>query len=297
MLECKKALASPDVNNDLALAQEWLRKHSSQKIGSKVAGREALEGLVGVCIDNCDGGSRGVLVKVASETDFASRSEVFTGLVQEIADAAAAAAGDGGDIVDIPTFLANTQSITTGKLLSECLNDAVLSIRENIQLDSIVTIGTTPSSRSVIAGYVHGRAPNSTCGTSAALVEVEVLPKDGGGGDDAVLSEEEKSVAMEAAKKLAMHVVASNPLYLNPESVPVDVVEKEREILMEKMTDSNKPPEIIEKIISGQLRKFYEGICLTEQSHLVEEGNPKISKVMKGLGLVVKDFRLVGMSK
>lgn len=234
MLECKKALASPDVNNDLALAQEWLRKHSSQKIGSKVAGREALEGLVGVCIDNSDGGSRGVLVKVASETDFASRSEVFTGLVQEIADAAAAAV-DGGDIVDIPTFLANTQSITTGKLLSECLNDAVLSIRENIQLDSIVTIGTTPSSRSVIAGYVHGRAPNSTCGTSAALVEVEVLPKDGG-GDDAVLSEEEKSVAMEAAKKLAMHVVASNPLYLNPESVPVDVVEKEREILMEKVS-------------------------------------------------------------
>ena len=63
------------------------------------------------------------------------------------------------------------------------------------------------------------------------------------------------------------------------------------------MTDSNKSPEIIEKIISGQLRKFYEGICLTEQSHLVEEGNPKINKVLKGLGLVVKDFRLVGMSK
>ena len=63
------------------------------------------------------------------------------------------------------------------------------------------------------------------------------------------------------------------------------------------MADNKKPPEIVEKIISGQLRKFYEGVCLTEQSHMVEEGNPKVSKLLEGIGLEVKKFHLVGMSK
>lgn len=63
------------------------------------------------------------------------------------------------------------------------------------------------------------------------------------------------------------------------------------------MANTNKPPEILEKIITGQLRKFYEGICLTEQSHMIEEGNPKVGKVLKGMGLEVKAFRLMGMSK
>jgi elongation factor Ts len=63
------------------------------------------------------------------------------------------------------------------------------------------------------------------------------------------------------------------------------------------MADSNKPPEILEKIITGQLRKFYEQICLTEQSHMVEEGNPKVGRFMKDLGLEVKGFKLMGTSK
>jgi elongation factor Ts len=63
------------------------------------------------------------------------------------------------------------------------------------------------------------------------------------------------------------------------------------------MADSNKPPEILEKIITGQLRKFYEQICLTEQSHMVEEGNPKVGRFMKDLGLEVKGFKLMGTAK
>jgi translation elongation factor EF-Ts len=63
------------------------------------------------------------------------------------------------------------------------------------------------------------------------------------------------------------------------------------------MADTNKPPEILNKIISGQLRKFYEQICLTEQSHMVEEGNPKVGNFLKGLGLKVKNFKFMGTSK
>lgn len=64
-----------------------------------------------------------------------------------------------------------------------------------------------------------------------------------------------------------------------------------------QMIDSNKPPEILEKIITGQLRKFYEQICLTEQSHMIEEGNPKVGKFLKESGLTVKHFKLVETSK
>jgi len=290
MMECKKALSTPEVDHDLEKAQEWLRKYGSAKASSKVAGREALEGLVGVNID----GDRASIVKVASETDFASRSESFSTFVQEIADAATtAAAGDDvvhdGDNVDINAFMTSAKD-SKGQVFSESLNDAILAIRENIQVDSM-TIMKASSDKSVFAGYVHGRAPNSTCGSAAAVVELEVTSSSGSSSS----SSEEK--AKEAAKKLAMHVVAAKPTYLNPDSVPEDVVNKEKEVLLEKMSGTNKPPEILEKIIAGQMRKFYEGICLTEQSHMVEEGNPKVSKAMKSLGLEVKNYTLVGMSK
>ncbi len=277
MMECKKALSTPEVDNDLEKAQEWLRKHGSAKASSKVAGREALEGLVGIKIE----GDRASIVKVASETDFASRSETFSTFVQEIADAAAAT--DCNGVADINAFMTSSKN-SEGKLLSESLNDAILAIRENIQVDSMFVLKAS-FDKSVLAGYVHGRAPNSTCGSAAAVVEVEVTSDAG------------SAKAEEAAKKLAMHVVAAKPTYLNPESVPEDIVNKEKDILLEKMTGTNKPPEILEKIINGQLRKFYEGICLTEQSHMVEEGNPKVSKAMKSQGLEVKNYILLGMSK
>merc|ERR1712125_197776 len=103
--------------------------------------------------------------------------------------------------------------------------------------------------------------------------------------------------AEDAAKKLAMHVVAAKPVYLDVTSVPPEVVEKEKSILMEKMANTNKPAEILDKIITGQLRKFYEGICLTEQTHMVEEGNPKVGKLLEKMGLKAKGFGLEGMNK
>ncbi|EJK49456.1 hypothetical protein THAOC_31668 [Thalassiosira oceanica] len=284
MMECKKALSDPEVGNDVQKAKEWLRKHGSAKASSKVAGREANEGLVGIQISNAgDGGQVASLVKVASETDFASRSDVFSTFVQEVANAAAAV--DRVDALpDVAKFVDESQN-AEGKRLTELLNDAILSIRENLQVESIHVLKTS-STKSVLAGYVHGRAsPDVSCGSSAALVELEAATDEGRGE------------AGDAAKKLAMHVVAAKPQYLNPESVPEDVISKEKAILMEKMQGTNKPPEILEKIITGQLRKFYEGICLTEQSHLIEEGNPKVSKVLEGLGLEAKNYKLLAMGK
>lgn len=216
-MECKKALSSSD--GDLAKAMEWLRKHGTQKASAKVTGREAPEGLVGIRVEK-DAAS---LVKVASETDFASRSETFSGFVQEVADAAVVSSYEpdsDGRMADVSSFLSASKN-SSGKSLSECLNDVILSIRENIQVDSVSLVKASPNS--VLGGYVHNRIAGTNCGSAASIVELQSI--------------NEKGVenAEETAKKLAMHVVAARPLYLNPESVPTDILEKEKEILMAKV--------------------------------------------------------------
>lgn len=78
-----------------------------------------------------------------------------------------------------------------------------------------------------------------------------------------------------------MHVVAAKPAYLTSDAVPEDVVNKEKDLLMEELKDSGKPDNIVEKIITGRLGKFYSNICLMEQAHLIEEGSPKVKKALK----------------
>ena len=207
MMECKRALASPGVDGDVARATEWLRKHGSAKVLSKVAGREALEGLVGIKVMSGGmetGSSNAVasVVRVSSETDFAARSDALSSFVQEVADAAAAYARVEDLVEDLEDAIGATASKTTtvedvrgflrrsGNMspdgtatsLEDRLGDAVLAIRENLTVDSI-TILRASTPHSVFGGYVHGRAsPASTCGTSASIVELVPIAGAGGGG-------------------------------------------------------------------------------------------------------------------
>jgi elongation factor Ts len=288
---------------------EWLRKHGSAKALSKVVGREALEGLVGIHIINnnsATGVSVASIVRVASETDFASRSEVLSSFVQEVANAAADASATAAAtntttntiVEDIPSFLkqtktsSSTSSEDNSKTLDQCLSDTILAIRENLQVDCITTVQAS-SQKSIFGGYVHGRAsPMSTCGSAASIVELVPITTS---------ASTTTSSSAEAARKLAMHIVAAKPTYLNIDTVPHDVIAKEKEILHGKMISDGKtvgkPPDIIDKIIQGQLRKYYESVCLTEQIHMIEEGGVKVSKVLSDLGLEVKSFQLVGLGK
>ena len=107
-------------------------------------------------------------------------------------------------------------------------------------------------------------------GTSGAIVALET---DGEAADAAALEQ--------LGKKLAMHVVAAKPAFLAPDVVPDETVNKEKELLAEELKDSGKPENIIEKIITGRLSKFYSNICLLEQDHMIEEGSPKVKKALK----------------
>ena len=259
MMECKKALQNTD--GDLQAAMDWLREHGAAKASSKVQGRETEEGLVGVVI--APDHKTASLVKVAAETDFAGRSSKFVQLVLDIAEAATNP--------DLPEG-----NIEKTLDVQPLLDEAIVAIRENLSVASAVKL-VASEENSILVGYVHNRLEGSNAGSAAAIVEVA--------GD--VDMETLKSTG----KKLAMHVVAANPEYMTPDDVPEEEVNREKEILANQIRDSGKPAEIVEKIVQGRMGKFYQQICLTEQAHMIEDSNPKVSKVLKQQGVTVKRFK------
>lgn len=273
IIECKKALEN--AGDDLGAAMDWLREHGAAKASSKLQGRETTEGLVGLKV-SADG-KTAALVKVASETDFAGRSAPFVGLVGHVASAILSST-DGvlseGDILE---------AASEGKSIKDALDEAIVAIRENI---SVPDAKKMQSIYGMVVGYVHNKVDSSEAGTAAAVVEV--APAAGSSVSDDVLQS--------VGKKLAMHIVAARPLYLSPDNVPIEDLEREKEIILKQMGETGKPADIVEKIIMGKMRKFYEGVCLTEQAHMIEDQNPKVSKVLQEAGIELMRFETLSIS-
>lgn len=265
IVECKKALT--ELKGDVQGAMDWLRKHGAAKASQKLSGREAEEGLVSCAVS--DDGKSAALVKISSETDFAGKSNAFVDFVTHVASSTLSSPSTGSLDSD------HVLSLKSGsKSVQQALEEAIVAIRENLGISTAMKL---TSDDGVFVSYVHGRVNGSDAGSAAAIVELT-------GSVD-------KETIQEVGKKLAMHIVAAKPLYLNPESVPNDVIEREKEILQSQIADSNKPADVIEKIVNGRMRKFYSEVCLTEQEHMVEEGNPQVSKALKSVGLQLKSFQ------
>jgi elongation factor Ts len=209
IVECKKALGESE--GDVEKAMDWLRQHGAAKASSKVSGREATEGLVSCKV--APSGKMASLVMVSSETDFAGRSPAFVNLITHVTDATMASAmvGKIEDQASLKTLEFESKSIQTA------LEEAIVAIRENLGIKSAMRLEAGPSS--ILVGYVHGRVDGSSAGSAAALVEI------------AGVEGSSKEIMEAAGKKLAMHVVAANPEFLNPESVPSSVLEREKAIL------------------------------------------------------------------
>eukprot|EP00549_Striatella_unipunctata_P005716 CAMPEP_0118714204 /NCGR_PEP_ID=MMETSP0800-20121206/26035_1 /TAXON_ID=210618 ORGANISM="Striatella unipunctata, Strain CCMP2910" /NCGR_SAMPLE_ID=MMETSP0800 /ASSEMBLY_ACC=CAM_ASM_000638 /LENGTH=271 /DNA_ID=CAMNT_0006619927 /DNA_START=122 /DNA_END=933 /DNA_ORIENTATION=- len=266
IMECKKALKEVGEDN-LDKAVDWLRQHGAAKATKKVTGRAATEGLVGLRVD--PSGKRAAMVLVHSETDFASRSEAFGSLVHTLLSATMTQPSVNAlpsmplqdDDAEMNQRVADLMEVSDVKTAMET---AILAIRENLSVAQAIHMETEGQ----LFGYIHGKVYENA-GTAAALVD---------------LHPESSEAATEIGKKLAMHVVAAKPLYATPEMVPSEELEREKSVLISQMSDSGKPLNVVEKIVQGRLRKFYEGACLTEQPHMVEEGNPKVSKVLQEAG-------------
>lgn len=248
MMDCKAALN--ETGGDIEAAVDWLRKKGLAKAAKK-AGRTAAEGLVAVAVD----GTTGVVVEVNSETDFVARNEIFQKMVSDIANTAVGVGGDLEKLRDAPFPGA-------GKSVDEHIAEMVGQIGENMGLRRAAGITVDDG---VVATYVHGQVTDGA-GKIGVLVGLKST------GDKAKLEA--------LGKQIAMHVAAANPLSGRVDELDPEVVAREKTVLADQARASGKPEAIIEKMVEGRLRKFYEESVLLEQIFVID-GETRVGKVIE----------------
>jgi len=247
MMDCKKALA--ETQGDLEGAFDWLRK-KGLAAAAKKAGRVAAEGLVGLAVE----GTRGALVEVNAETDFVARNEQFQGFVRQVAQQAL----DASDIEG----LAAAPYGKDGKSVAETLTQLIATIGENMTLRRMAKLSV---GRGVVVGYVHNsQAPG--LGKIGVLVGLK--------------STADKGRLSALAKQLAMHVAAASPLAISVEHLSPEVVARERNVQAEIARQSGRPENVIEKMMEGRMRKFYEETVLLQQTFVID-GETQVGKVIE----------------
>ncbi len=263
MLDCKKALV--ETNGDMAQAVDWLRK-KGLATAAKKASRIAAEGLVSVAVE----GNKGAVVEVNSETDFVAKNDMFQEYVE---DAAKVALLCHGEVCDMKNFNCSK----CGKTFEERLTDMIAKIGENMNLRRAKILEVN---NGVIASYVHS-ALKPNLGRIGVLVALE--------------STADKEKLQELGKHIAMHIAASNPLFLDIAHVDPAAVEHEKGIFAEQAKASGKPENIIEKMVEGRIRKYYEEVVLEEQAYIMDP-DKKVKQVIAdyakelGADITLTDF-------
>lgn len=241
MMDCKTALN--ETGGDMEAAVDWLRKKGISKADKK-ADRTAAEGLIGV-----DAGVReAVVVEVNSETDFVARNAAFQDIVRNVAKVALAY-GD-TEAVAVAKYPGSEKSVT------DTIKDAVGTIGENMTFRRSAKLSVPEGA---VATYVHNSVADNV-GKLGVLVAIETT-----GDHDA---------ARAFARQVAMHVAATNPLALTPEEVDATAVEREKAIFADQARQSGKPEAIIEKMVEGRMRKFFEEVVLLKQAFVL---NPDLT--------------------
>ena len=242
MMDCKTALT--ETNGHMEEAVDWLRKKGISKADKK-ADRTAAEGLIGV-----DSGLReAVVVEVNSETDFVARNEAFQKIVANVAKVALAFGGE-SDVV------AGSKYPGSDKSVSDVIKDAVGTIGENMSFRRSAKLSVE---HGAVATYVHNAVADGL-GKLGVLVAIETT------GD--------AQAAAAFGRQVAMHVAATNPLALKAEDVDASAVEREKAIFSDQARQSGKPESIIEKMVEGRMRKFYEEVVLLKQAFVI---NPDVT--------------------
>lgn len=248
MMDCKKALNETD--GDFEAAVDWLRT-KGLAAAAKKAGRVASEGLVAVATE----GNKGAVVEINSETDFVARNADFQKFAANVADVALKAGGDldGVAAADYPG---------SGKSVAGTLTDLIAVIGENMTFRRTASISVE---NGVVANYVHG-AVTPGLGKIGVLVALEST------GDVDKLQE--------LGKQLAMHIAAAKPESVSRDDLDPALLTREREVLSEQARESGKPAEIIDKMVEGRIRKYYEEVCLLDQTFVID-GETKVSNAVE----------------
>lgn len=248
MMDCKRALT--ETEGDIESAVDWLRKKGLSQAAKK-AGRVASEGLVGVATR----GTVGAIAEVNAETDFVARNETFQAYVRAVTELAL---DNSADIEQ----LKGVAFPTSGRTVGDELTHMIATIGENMALRRVARLQVD---QGVVVSYAHNTvAPG--LGKIGVLVALE------SSGDT------EKLAAL--GRQIAMHVAAANPQYLDVGSVDASALERERDVLREQARAGGKAEAIIDKMVEGRLRKFYEEVVLLEQIYVVDRES-RVSKVVE----------------
>jgi elongation factor Ts len=253
MMDCKKALG--ETGGDLEGAIDWLRK-KGLSAAAKKSGRVAAEGLVGVASMS----GRAAMVEVNAETDFVARNEAFQSFVETVARVALQTGEDTEAIKAAPYP-------DTGRSVGEELVHLVATIGENMTLRRARVLSVQ---NGAVASYVH-QALRPGLGKIGVLVGIESA----GGGEIEALEL--------LGRQIGMHVAAARPEALDIDAVDPAALERERAVLSEQARASGKPEAIIEKMVDGRIRKYYEEVVLLEQVW-VHDGESRVRAVVQKAG-------------
>jgi elongation factor Ts len=243
MMDCKKALA--ETNGDIEAAVDWLRAKGLSKAAKK-ADRAAAEGVVAVATAP----GKAAVIELNSETDFVARNADFQKAADQFSKLALAAANHD----------ALLKTAHGGASVQDAVTHLIATLGENITLRrSAVVTGDA------IAVYVHNKVEGAdNMGRLAVLVALETS------GD--------KAAAEAFGKKVAMHIASAAPLALTETEIPADRIEREKSVLAEQVKEDpkaqGKPPQVIEKMLEGRLRKFFEESVLLKQAFIL---NPDLT--------------------
>ena len=241
MMDCKKALT--ETNGNMEAAIDYLREKGIAK-ATKKESRIAAEGLANVYID----GNKAVILEVNSETDFVSKNEEFTSMLDTIGEAILKSdATTIEEALTLPTDEGTVNDLIVAK---------TAKIGEKLSLRRIEVVTKTDSE--TFGSYLHM------------------------GGKIAVLTVLE-GANVEVAKDVAMQAAAMKPEYVTEAEIPEDRIERERNIFKEQAINEGKPAEIAEKMVEGRIKKFFKEICLVHQA-FIKDGDIDVATYVKNNG-------------
>ena len=239
MMDCKKALDESGGNVEKAI--EWLRKKGINTAQKKSA-RSASDGLITVKIDE----NKGVIIEVNAETDFVARNENF----QKFCNALAITSLK-NEVGNVERLL-NCKFLDSNETVQENLTNLISKLGENIVIRKLEYIDEKSG---FLQKYLHNSI-NLDSGKIGVLMSFKSNQKN-----------EDVSVF---SKNICMHIAATDPKSMNVESLDKNLVENERSIYIEQLKSSNKSEEIVQKIVDGKIKKFYQEVCLLEQTFVMD---------------------------
>ncbi len=248
--------ALSETGGDMDAAQDWLRTKGLAKAAKK-SDRVAAEGLVGLAVRD----GRGVAVEINSETDFVAKNAEFQGMVAQITTAA----------LEVDSLDALKTADLGGKPVDTVLTDAIAKIGENMTLRRMAVV-----EGDAVAAYVHNAATEGM-GKIGVLVALK-------GADNGI------------GKQLAMHIAATNPASLSESDLDPALVEREKHVLSEQARESGKPEAVIEKMIAGRMKKFFEEVTLLGQKFVMDP-DKTVAEVASEAGVEVTGFIRMGVGE